>query len=261
MRLVTSIFVLLTLAAIVGSPASAAPIDLSTSDPGLSGTVTTDLWTDLTASANPGYGGFPGTTAWPAPIASQSGSTTAGGAGLTKLSNGAGGGPYPASGSIYFGGFSSDVNYNGGTLAVQDSTPVADVSNVVFQVQIGEAWTYDFLDHILPSLTVTTTSGDVTIAGADAAYSGLVEQFDNGTVTMPTGEETVYINTWMVQWDLSGITDTISDLSVEFTGVQHAQLYQLRLDQSDSFTLIPEPASLSLVVIGAAFCLARRRAA
>ncbi len=78
-----------------------------------------------------GYGTFPGSGNWPAPIQSNVG----GDATLNKTANGAGGGPYPASGSIYFGGFSGDQNVNGGTLAVTDNSPVANLQTVVFQAR------------------------------------------------------------------------------------------------------------------------------
>ncbi|ODU00531.1 MAG: hypothetical protein ABS79_03180 [Planctomycetes bacterium SCN 63-9] len=227
-------------------------------DPGLTGTVETNVWSNdsITIQKNLGFPGFPGTGAWPSPIGSDSG----GDATLNKTSNGNGGGPYPASGSIYFGGFSGDINNFDGTLQVSDATPVANLANVVFQVEIGEAWTYDFYNHVLPTLSYN--GGNQAIAPTLALA---LAKFDNGTVVMPTGPETVYINTHLLQWDLSGIATPITSFSISFNGVQHAQLYDLRLDQSDVYTAygasaaVPEPASLSLVGLGLSAILVLRK--
>ncbi|HMN79321.1 MAG TPA: hypothetical protein PKA20_05250 [Burkholderiaceae bacterium] len=246
----------------------------------LSGDISNNSWVNLTASTGPagtpiagvpglsGTGGFPGLTMW-GPQASQINSsygtvsgTELGGATLNKVANGSGGGPYAAGGSIYFGGFSDVVNLNGGTLSVVDSTPLAGLETVVFQVGIGEAWTYDFLNHALPTLTVTTASG--TSAPLVADFNQKVEAFDNGTVEMPTGTETVYINQYALQWNLSGYSD-ITSLAVSFSGVQHAQLYGLTLTEGDTFTqvvAVPE-ASMPLMMAaglgGVAFLVRRRR--
>lgn len=235
-----------------------------------SGNVSNDGWSTsgLSAGTNAGYPGFPGSGAWPAPIASDSGDD----AGLHKIANGTGGGPYPASGSIYYGGFSGDINNNGGTLAVRDTTPLADVATIAFQIEIGEAWTYDFFNDELPSLLIDGTS-------YQASHSALIEQFYNGTVPMPTGDEDVYINTYLLAWDLTAaglnLTSPVTSFDVQFTGVQHAQVYSLRLDQSDvaivwpsadpdpidpdATAAMPEPATASLMAIGGLVLLARRR--
>ena len=229
-------------------------------DPGLSGNTQYDGWIDLVASNYPGYGGFPGSGAWPAPIGSNRTTGNAfdinepGDAGLIKTANGNGGGAYPAGGSLYFGGFSSDINNNGGSLAVVDSTPVANLSNVVFQIQIGEAWTFDFLDEALPTLSYN--------GGAQSLVAGTsltVEKFHNGTVTMPSGEEDVFINTYLLQWDLSGVVDPITEIQIDFVGVQHAQLYGLQLNQSDVFTLVPAPGAIALLSLGGLVATRRRR--
>ena len=211
-------------------------------------------WLTINSAVFPGTGSFPGSTMW-APL----GSTTGGDGILRKLANGpAGGGPYAASGSMYFGGFSGDVNFDGGRLAVTDNTPVADLSNIVFQIQIGEAWTYDFYNNVMPTLSYTTSSG--TVSNISATDWSLLEQYDNGTVTMPTGEETVYINTYAMQWDLSGVTEEITSFSITFNGVQHAQLYSLQLDQSDTYVqAVPEPTTGLLFAAGAAVLALRSR--
>jgi len=227
-------------------------------NPPLTGNTQHDAWSSssLTLAANPGFPGFPGTSPWPSSIQSNSG----GDAALDKIANGTSGGPYPAGESIYYGGFSGDFNNDGGTLAVSDATPVAGLANVVFQIQIGEAWGYDFFNGILPVLSYN--GGAQHLA---ATYSTLTEQIQTGTVVMPSGEEPIYKNSYLLQWDLTGIADPIQDFSIQFTGVQHAQLYALQLDQSDVYTslapqaAVPEPASMSLLFCGVAALIWRTR--
>lgn len=251
------------LAALIPGAAAAQPVFVAGEaliNPAIAGNTDYDGWVGLTAGNYPGFGGFPGTSAWPSGIGSNRAldnsfnASESGDAELVKVSNGAAGGPYLASGSIYFGGFSSELNYDGGTLAVQDSTPVSDLQNVIFQIQIGEAWGYDLHNRELPVLEFN--SGAQALS---ATNSLLIDQFYNGTVEMPTGDEDVFINTYLVQWDLSGIAEPITSLSVSFTGVQHAQLYALRLDQSDVYTPVPTPGALALVGLGGAVSLRRRR--
>ena len=229
-------------------------------DPGLVGNTQYDGWIGLTSSNYPGFGGFPGTSDWPGAIGSnrtadnQFNAAEPGDAELVKVANGNGGGPYLAGGSIYFGGFSADINNNGGTLAVTDTTPVDDLNNVVFQIQIGEAWTFDFLDEALPTLSYN--GGDQQLA---ATTTLITERFYNGTVDMPTGPEDVFINTYMLQWDLTGVAEPITDFSVEFTAVQHAQLYGLQLDQSDVYTPVPTPGALACAAAAGLIATRRRR--
>jgi hypothetical protein len=160
--------------------------------------------------------------------------------------------------SLYFGGFSSEINFDGGTLAVTDSTPVPNLSNVVFQIQTGEASTYDFYYGVLPTLSYTTSSG--TAGNISATNWEFLERYDNGTMTVPTGEVTVYLNTYALQWDLSGVAEDITEFSISFTGVQHAQVYAMQLDQSDTYVqAVPEPSVGMLFGAGALALVLRRR--
>lgn len=224
-------------------------------DPQLLGTTQYDGWAtdDLNTTGNSGYPSFPGTGAWPGPM--ESGTAGSGDAELYKISNGAGGGPFPSSGSLYYGGFAGDPNINGGTVAVTDSTPVSDLNNVVFQIEIGEAYGYDFFNNALPTLNYN--GGDQAIA---ATTSALMDQYQNGTFPDPVSgeDEPVYVNTYMIQWDLSSITDSITEFEIAWTAVQHAQVYALQLDQSNTFTAVPEPASVGLVAVGCLLVVGRR---
>lgn len=101
-------------------------------NPGLTGTTQYNGWLGLTSANYPGYPFFPGLGAWPAPMApNQPGSGTAL---LAKVANGSVGGPYPATGGLYFGSMTTLINGYGGTLAVGNPTPVSGLKNVVFQI-------------------------------------------------------------------------------------------------------------------------------
>lgn len=257
---VSSIAVALPILALAGVASAEFVPGVALIDPNLSGTKQYDGWIGLTGANYAGFGGFPGSAPWSTSIGSNRTATNTfnrdepGDAGLIKVSNGTGGGPYPAGASIYFGGFSGDINNNGGTMAVTDSTPVAGLQNVVFQIQMGEAWTYDFFNRVMPTLSYNGGTQRL-----EASVLQTLERFDNGTVEMPSGLETVYINTLLLQWDLSSIAGPITDFKVEFTGVQHGQLYGLRLDQSDTFTAIPSPGAFAMVGAGMVMCARRRR--
>lgn len=226
-------------AALAGS-ADAAPMDLI--DPALGGNTAFDQWTNasLTTAANPGYGSFPGSTPWPGPIGSSDG----GDAALERLAGGSsGGGPFPSGGSLYFGSFVQVANTDGGRVAITDATPLADLENLVLQIQVGEAMGWDFFDDVLPALRI---NGGSAIA---PTLSLVLEQFDNGSFEGPNGPEPVFINTYLLQWDLTNV-GSIDDLSIAWNAVQHAQVYQLRLDQGDLYAPVPEPGTLLLTAVG-----------
>jgi len=194
-----------------------------------------------TVPGNPGYGSFPGTGNWPGPIYSQfqSADVLSGDrAGLIKVSNGTGGGPFPSGSSMYYGGASPTPNTDGGTLGVKGNT-ISGAQTLAFQISMGEAYGYSFYDSNgdgvgeLPTLSLYDVNG-AFLTTLQAEYSGIIKQVYNGSLEMPPGsgvDEDVYINVYGLQWDLSTISDYAS-YQINFTGVQHAQLYSLRLDQS-----------------------------
>lgn len=182
---------------------------------------------------------FPGFGFWP-DLVSQTGPNT----GLNKIhkvSNGPGGGPFPASASIYYGGTSAVVNTAGGELAIQNSVGgvLSGVKTIVFQIDIGEAWLYDFHNGDAPELTYyTSTSGPHTVS---AAFASHYKEVYNGQVLMDGVMEDLNINSYAYQFNVSG---AVTSFSINFEGVQHAQFYGAGLQQFNETTavsLLPEP--------------------
>jgi len=216
--------------------------------PNLPGTTQFDAWTtaNISSGSNAGFPSYPGSGAWPNPIGSgtpSSGSPVSGDATANKTANGVGGGPFPSSGSIYFGGFSGDPNTVGGTLSVADLTPVTGLANIVFQIDIAEAFGYDFQNHVLPKLNYNGGSQAVSVSN-----SSLLGQVFLGTFDSPTGPQPIFQNTYLLQWNVTGLGITSFDIGVK--GVQHAQIYAMQLDQSNVFAQVPEPTTLSLAAVG-----------
>jgi len=217
-----------------------------------------DAWDDLSisnpqvASASPAFPGFPGSTAWSEAIDSLLTQGTpvttdddpTGDATFNKLS----GNGYPASTSIYASPFPP-----AGTFTVQDTTPVANLEQVIFQIEIGNG----SAGWLAADPTLTVNGGSTT-----------VPLFDSGTVSSvfdPAGPfGPVTVNTLAYQWDLSSIAGPISDFNVTYTvDGTRTTAYQLQLDQGDTFSaqMIPEPSSILLIVIalGAGLILKFRR--
>lgn len=196
---------------------------------GLGGTYKTEGWEKLTSTLYPGNGSFPGWSAWVGALASQV-DTDAGSSGLAKIANGVGGGPYPSSASIYFGGTGVLPNLFGGTLETQTSgsSVVSGLRTVIFHLDIGEAWTYDLYSAAAPVLYVTTSSGTTSIP---ATYSSRYAKVYNGQVWMNGKYEDLYINSRAYQFNI-GSLGTITSFTVRFSGAQHAQIHGAGLEQS-----------------------------
>jgi hypothetical protein len=222
----------------------------------LAGNTSYDGWNNLTAANYPGFPGFPGTGNWPHPITANT--PGSGDATFNKIANGNGGGAEPAGSSIYNGGFSADPNTQGATFAVADSTPLANLQTLVFQLDIGQAFGYDLWNGALPTLTYTTSAG---VFNAAASFFGTLVKYDTGeSVDMPIGPGgsleavEIYQNLYAYQFDLSGVTDPITGFAIDYIGVQHSQIYAMQLDQSDvaysqaAYTqsaAVPEPSTVA----------------
>ena len=221
-----------------------------------SGSSSSDNWVNVNSANFFGYGGFPGNSPWPAPIGSNG--TGSGDADLSRVAGSpTGGGPFLSSSSIYFGNYSQVPNALGGTLRVSDSTPLANLKTLVFQIQIGEATGYDL--YSAPALKINGGSSIV-----NPLFSGILNSYQSGIFFSPVTEldEPVYVNTRGYQWDVSSL-GAVTSFAIDFSGVTHSQIYGLKLDQSSSVfstAVIPEPNVGGLVLAGALFFLICRRA-
>lgn len=185
-------------------------------------------WEQLTASQYPDVNaGFPGSADWDDVALSHVG-THDETSYLYKSANGVGGGPYPASASIYFGGTSSTTNIDGGELTIATDSALSGVKTVVFQLDIGEAWTYDL--YAVPVLHYTLVGGGG--GSVNAAYQSLYKEVANGQVYMNGVWENLNINSRAYQFNLNGL-GTIESFSIKFKGVQHAQVHGAGLQQFD----------------------------
>lgn len=230
---------------VLASSGSAQIIDVNFSG---SGTTSYSGWTNVNALNYSGYGSFPGSSAWPAPISANLGSSTPV---LNRIAGSpTGGGPFLSSSSIYFGNFAQVPNALGGTLQISNSAPLTSMKTLVFQLQIGEATGYDFWQ---PSgYPVLSINGGATVS---ALFTNLVTRFQSGTFPSPvTGSnEPVYVNTWAYQWNLTN-SPVVNSYAVNFSAVTHSQVYGLRVDGTTALqaaAVVPEPKVTGLIALAA----------
>jgi hypothetical protein len=211
------------------------------------GTTSYSSWSNLTTANYTGYGTFPGSSPWPAPILANDGSASAS---LNRIAGSpTGGGPFISGSSIYFGNFLQVPNALGGTLQISNNAPLSNLRTLVFQLQIGEANGFDFFQPT--GFPVLSINGEATQA---SLFTNLVTRFQNGTFPSPeTGQdEPVWINTWAYQWNLTD-SPVVSSYALNFSAVTHAQVYALRVDGTSvlqSGAVVPEPSVVSLIFIG-----------
>ncbi|GHC61060.1 PEP-CTERM sorting domain-containing protein [Roseibacillus persicicus] len=199
------------------------------------GNTSTDGWDQLVGSRLTGYGSYPGTSPWPAPVSPNVAGST-GDATFNKTS----GGGYFATNSFYDGG-------NSGSLVVESSNPVANLATIVFQIDMGAS---SFAST--PQLLVNGT--DLYPADLSATYAG--------DYTYSFGGPATATNNFVFQWDLSGVTDPITSYQVQWETAPHSLIYELQVDSSDNFVaVIPEPSTALLTLFAGSALLRRRRTA
>jgi hypothetical protein len=192
-------------------------------------------WTGLNNVNYPAASGWNsfGTNTQPfqAALSPDSGSTLGGA--FNKLS----GGGYFASTSIYNFGVP-------GAFHITDSSPLAGLETVVFQVDLGSA---------LGAVPVLNYNGGSQTLAPDfqaTAPGDFISGF--GGPPAPTTN-----HAW--QWDLSALGAT--SYEIRFTTIEHGTIFRLDLAAGDSFAqVIPEPSSLLLCAVGAIAFTRRRRA-
>jgi len=216
------------------------------------GSYSYDGWVELTSAKFYLIGQYPGSSAWTDSIGSNA--DRSGDSVLVRIAGSpTGGGPYPASESIYFASSQQVPNALGGTLGI-NFTPLPGLKTLVFQIQIGEADGYDF--HEPAGLPVLKVNGQ-TIAISASFEPVLVGRYQKGTFPSPETEqdEPVYVNTWAFQWNLDPAVAS-QPFQIEFSAVTHAQVYALQLDQTS--VLQPQqvfannqlPPQIKLVSVG-----------
>ncbi|MEM7792653.1 MAG: PEP-CTERM sorting domain-containing protein [Verrucomicrobiota bacterium] len=228
----------------------------------LPGTTDFDAWDNLTvtnpqvAAANSGpggpaggYGVFPGSGPWPAPIESvlTQGTSDTGDDDLTgdATFNKLFGNGYPAGISIYASPFGPRASYE-----VSDDTPLAGLETVIFQLQIGSGSLPGFFLQENATLIINETTEVPFFA---ATFEDLGAQ--------NTGFGPVIVGQLSYQWDLRGL-GSINSFDVNFRPAgTSSTITALQLDQGDIFAAaVPEPSFAALIFgLGAIGLVARRR--
>jgi hypothetical protein len=150
-------------------------------------------------------------------------------------SSGAG---YFASSSIYNAGAA-------GTHFLSDANPLANIQTLVVQFDLGSP---------LADTPIFTFNGGT--AGPAPAFSATADGNHLTGFGGPPSPTTVHA--W--QWDLSSISDPITDWSIAFTTAPHGTIYEAYLDAGDLFAqVIPEPSSVLLATLASSALLRRRR--
>ncbi|WP_309400293.1 PEP-CTERM sorting domain-containing protein [Cerasicoccus maritimus] len=215
---------LITTLALVGAATSTmAMLDIT-----LPGTNVESSWTTLNAETygNPNYPVFPTnayTDPFLAPISAQNGDTTAE---FTKTSGGGVFLPEDDGGGTY-------NLFTPGSWTVYDTSAIADLATVVFQVEANA--------ELLPTLN-----------------------YNSGAQALSADFSHVGTDFFAYQWDLSGIGDDITSFEINWgPSGAHYSISGLQLNQGDTFAqVVPEPRTYALIAglaCGALILMRRQR--
>lgn len=199
-----------------------------------------------TTATTDDFPGFPGSGPWPTALMPDAASS-AGNAEFNKIS----GNGYTATESIYnFPGF-SPAPPNPGNYSVDNSSPLAGLETVVFQIDVGEG--NGFFDAV-PLLSLNAGASQLA---PDFSSTSAGRTFDNPQNPSEQLTSTIFA----YQWDLSSF-GAITDYSIQWGSAAHSTIYEMQLDSGDSFNqVVPEPSAFAALVGAAALglVLSRRR--
>ena len=206
----------------------------------LPGNTETSGWDDLKVS-NPywaanGYPtAYPGTAAWPEPVSANAAGSQ-GSAGFMKKS-----------GNGYFSGSSLYDAGGAGTFSVSDSSPIADLATLVFQIDSGTSI------GVLPLLNYN--------GGSQALPANYFAQGDGEYLTFnfQTGQSFPTQNrAW--QWDLTGLDVDSYEIIWGSVPNNHLTQYEINLTAGDAFVqAVPEPSSVVMISLVSLALFRRRR--
>jgi hypothetical protein len=203
----------------------------------LPGSSESAAWTGLKGSNYTSAAGFPSyptaTNPWPNALTPDSVSM------LDSEFNKVSGGGYFASSSIYDSGIP-------GTFRMTSLTAIANLETVVMQADVGA---------LLGGAPVLSYNGGTQQLVADfsgnSAGNFVANNFD-GSTTPSTNQA------W--QWDLSGLGETITEYSVEWSTAAHGTIYEVNLAEGNSFAqVVPEPSLTLLALLSSSLLFRRRR--
>lgn len=204
----------------------------------LPGSSETALWTSFNSSNYTSAAGFPShptaTNPWPNALTPDSESI------LDSSFNKISGGGYFASSSLYDAG-------TPGTFKAISPTALAGLETVIFQADVGS---------LLTVPPILSYNGGTQLLSPDFSTNMDGEYLTGfGGPPSPTTNQA-----W--QWDLSGVSESITEYSIEWSTNPHGTIYELNLAEGNSFAqVIPEPSLPILCLISLTFAALRRRRA
>ena len=206
----------------------------------LPGNTETSGWDNLKNSnsywsANGYPTSYPGTAAWPAPVAANAAGSQGSAVFMKESGNG------------YFSGSSLYDAGGAGSFAISDDAPIAGLATIVLQIDAGTS--------IGVPPTLNYNGGSQALA---PEFSALGDG-DYLTFNFETGQSFPTLNrAW--QWDLTGLGVNAYEIVWGSVANNHLTQYEINLSAGDTFTqVVPEPSAVVLVSFCSLALFRRRR--